>query len=239
MRDCGEVAVAVVVDAFERHEAAPDAAVAADRERALVAAERAAAHVELGALVVEAVAHDDRHRAADRVETEHRVGADDGHAVDGVVGQEVPVDDVAERLVDAHAVLIDGEALRHAVDGRGLKAAVLQVALEHVALRVLEDDARHRLLQHLGHVGVARALDVARRCARPTRAGELADRNGAAFDRRHLHRAAVDAARAGLDRRDGVLELRRLELRGRCATCFFLAAPSSARPWARAAPSSG
>ena len=50
-------------------------------------------------------------RAADGVEAEHRIGADDGDAVDGVVGQEVPVDDVAEGLVDAHAVLIDGEAL--------------------------------------------------------------------------------------------------------------------------------
>ena len=113
-----EVAIAVVVNAFERHEAAPRPALAADREAALVAAERAAHHVELGTLVVEAVAHQDGQRAAERVETEHRIGADDGHAADGVVGQEVVVDDVAEALVDAHAVLVDGEALRHAVDGR-------------------------------------------------------------------------------------------------------------------------
>ena len=53
--------------------------------------------------------------------TEHRIGTDDRDAVDSVVGQEVAVDDVAERLVDAHAVLIDGEALRHAVDRRGVE----------------------------------------------------------------------------------------------------------------------
>ena len=63
-------------------------------------------------------------------------------------------------LVDAHAVLIDGEALRRAVDRRGIEAAVLQLALEQVALRVAEDDARHRVLQHLRHGRVAAALDV-------------------------------------------------------------------------------
>ena len=40
-------------------------------------------------------------------------------------------------FVDAHAVLIDGEALRHAVDGRGVEAAILQVLLEAVALQRL------------------------------------------------------------------------------------------------------
>ena len=43
-----------------------------------------------------------------------------------------------KHFVDAHAVLVDGEALRHAVDGRGFKAAILQVALVDVALRVAE-----------------------------------------------------------------------------------------------------
>ena len=155
-----EIAEAVVVDAFQRHERGPAAVVGAVGQRALVAAEGAAAHVELGALIVEAVAHLDRHRAAERVQAEHRVGADDGDAVDGVVGQEVPVDDVAEGFVDAHAVLVDGEALRHAVDGRGLEAAVLQVALEHVALRVLKNGAGNGLLQHVGHRVIAAALDI-------------------------------------------------------------------------------
>ena len=134
--------------------------------------ERAEAAVDLGALEVEAVAHDDADRAADGVEAEDRIGADDGDAGDGVVGQEVPVDDVAERLVDAHAVLIDGEALRHAVDGRGFEAAVLQIALKHVALRVAEDDARHSVLQHLRKRSIAeRAMSAAE--ARPTAAGNL------------------------------------------------------------------
>ena len=114
----GEVAVAVVVNALEGQEAAPRSAVATDGQAALVATERAAHDVELGTLEVEAVTHHDGQSTTERVETEHRVGADDGHAADGVVGQEVVVDDIAEALVDAHAVLIDGEALRHAVDRR-------------------------------------------------------------------------------------------------------------------------
>ena len=63
-------------------------------------------------------------------------------AVDGIGRQEVPVDGVAERLVDAHAVLIDGEALRQAVDRRSLKAAVLDAGLELVALQVVDHDRR-------------------------------------------------------------------------------------------------
>ena len=45
---------AVVVNALQRHEGGPASVVGAVSQRALVAAEGAAAHVELGALVVEA-----------------------------------------------------------------------------------------------------------------------------------------------------------------------------------------
>ena len=68
--------------------------------------------------------------ATDGVEAEDGIGAHDRHAVDRVGRQEVPVDGVAEGLVDAHAVLIDGKPLRQAVDGRSLEAAILDAGLE-------------------------------------------------------------------------------------------------------------
>ena len=93
-----ELPPAIVPDALERQESAPSAAALARGQFTLNAPERAAAHVDLGALEVETVAHQDGHGAAKRVEAEHRIGADDGDALDGAVGQEVPVDDVAEGL---------------------------------------------------------------------------------------------------------------------------------------------
>ena len=64
-----------------------------------------------------------------------------------IVGQEVEIDDVAERFVDAHAVLIDGHALRDAIDRRSFKAAILDIRLEAVALNVADGDARARAVR--------------------------------------------------------------------------------------------
>ena len=75
-----EIAQAVVLNALDGHEGAPVPLRGAGGQLTLDVAERAAAAVDLGALEVEAVAHHDRHRAAERVETEDRVGADDGDA---------------------------------------------------------------------------------------------------------------------------------------------------------------
>ena len=99
-------------------------------------------------------------------------------------------------FVDAHAVLVDGEALRRAVHGRGVEAAILQAALVDVALRVAEDDARHRVLQHLGDRRVLELGDVGGRSAADGRR-ILGDRDLAAGNRRHVDGAAVDAASAG------------------------------------------
>ena len=70
--------------------------------------------------------------AAQRVEPVYRVAGHERHAIDGGFRNEVPVDDVAKNFVDADAVLIDGQALRRADDGRGGKAAIVEVALKLV-----------------------------------------------------------------------------------------------------------
>ena len=73
----------------------------------------------------------DRQRAAQRVESEHRVRAGNQlDAGDRRLRQQVPVDDVAERLVDAHAVLEHRQALGHAEQRRGREPAKVDVRLE-------------------------------------------------------------------------------------------------------------
>ena len=47
-------------------------------------------------------------------------------------GKQVPVDRVAEGLVDAHAVLVDRQTLRRTEHRRGLEAAIQDVGLERV-----------------------------------------------------------------------------------------------------------
>jgi len=103
----GELTPPIVLDALERQEGAPGSAALACRQLTLNASKGSRASVDLGALEIEAIAHQDRDRTAERVEAEHGIGADNGYAFDGAVGQEVPVDDIAEGLIDAHAVLVD------------------------------------------------------------------------------------------------------------------------------------
>ena len=78
-------------------------------------AERPAGRLDFAAVVGEAVLQLHVQRAAERVEAEHRVRAFQVDLVDRGLGQRVPVDRVAERLVEADAVDIDGEPLRRAL----------------------------------------------------------------------------------------------------------------------------
>ena len=126
----------------------------------LATPERAAHDVDLAALVAEAVLHQDADRAAQCVQAERRVVADDRHGGDGVARDDVPVHRVAEGFVDAHAVLVDGEALRAPADRRRVEAAVGDFRAHRVAGGVGDDDARHLLLQRLLDRRRAFALDV-------------------------------------------------------------------------------
>ena len=82
------------------------------------------------ALPGEAVLHHHIDRAAQRVEAEHRIAAPHIHAGDGGLRDGVPVDGVAKGFVQPHAVLIDRQALRRALQRRGLEAVKAQI-LEH------------------------------------------------------------------------------------------------------------
>ena len=170
----------------------------------LRAIERTAAKIGFKAVPREAVLHRHVDGAAERVEPEDRVSGDDRHLVDRVLGNEVPVDGVAERLVDAHAVLIDGEADRRSGDRRRVEAAIADVWLEVVARYVADRDARRLTRQRFGDRRIVEGLNVL--CARlPDREGRLRDVDLAAAERRrrdHVEGREHDCVRARGGRED-------------------------------------
>jgi len=145
----GEITEAVFFDVFAGKVGRDTAAVAAGLDTDLLAAERTEHGVDLAAGVGEAVLHGDRQRTADGIQAEHRVAANDGDIADGIGRDDVQIDRIAERLVDAHAVLIDRKALCAAADGRGIKSSIRDVGAEAAAADVGDDDARHLLLDGL------------------------------------------------------------------------------------------
>ena len=80
---------------------------------------------------------------AECVEAEQRVGP--RHQVDrldGGIGNERPVDCIAERLIDPHAVLVHGYALRQPEKRGADEATVLDVRLQRIVLRFVDEYAR-------------------------------------------------------------------------------------------------
>ncbi len=98
-------------------------------------AERTAEHAHAMAGMREAGLRLDRDGAAQGIEAEQRIGAGhQRHAGDCVGRQQLPVHRVAERLVHAHAVLIDGNALREPEQWRRGKTPELDVRLKRIRL---------------------------------------------------------------------------------------------------------
>ena len=116
-------------------------------KHALAPAEGPAGNLRLAALEVEAIFHLDRQGAAQGVRAEDRAAGDEAEAVDGEFRHEIPIHRSAEHLVDAHAVLINGEALRLADLRRGVETAEQQVRLKGTILRPADIDAGSALLE--------------------------------------------------------------------------------------------
>ncbi len=98
-------------------------------------AERSAVERSRRSRILRAALGPDRQRAAERVQTEQ--GVRTGNEVDrrdrGARDQ-IPVHRVAERLVDAHAVLVHRDPLRRAEQRRSAEPAISDVGLKGVAL---------------------------------------------------------------------------------------------------------
>ena len=112
-----KIAKAVVTHAFERAIDGEIVDLLAILRRTLDASERAAHRVDLGALVVETILHQHVDRSAQCIEAEGGIVGHDGDRSDRSCRDQVPVDGVAERFVDAHPVLVNRKSLRRAGDG--------------------------------------------------------------------------------------------------------------------------
>jgi hypothetical protein len=120
------------------------------------AAPHAAMGAHLAAVLLEAVAGRHGERAAQRVQAEHRVRAGDHRDLGDRAGRDqVPVDGVAEGLVDAHPVDEHRQPLRRAQRGRGREAPEVDVQLVRVAGGVVDVDAADAPVQRLRERGGA------------------------------------------------------------------------------------
>ncbi len=107
-------------------------------------------------------------RSTERIEAVHGIRAgDEGDARECRHRHEVPVDDVAEHLVDAHAIDEHRQALRRAEERRRGEAAVVHVGLQRIAGRGARGHARCAPLEEFrGRRRPAsdRAVDAPKRC---------------------------------------------------------------------------
>src|ERR1700730_8726202 len=92
-------------------------------------------------MVAKAILHLDGNRSPQGIEPVDRIAGHEGHAIDGVLRNEIPVDEVAEDFVDAYAVLVDRQSLRGSDHRRGGEAAIVEVALKLVSALVAERNA--------------------------------------------------------------------------------------------------
>ena len=137
---------------------------AAHSEAVLLAPEAAALHLRHDLVRRRSpTARDDVDGAAEGVAAEHRCRtADHLDPLDVVERQQVVVDLFDSRLVHAHAVDEDAQALRLTADGGGSEAAERQIHLPRVPLLVAQGHARQARERFLERHGPAAAEPIGR-----------------------------------------------------------------------------
>ena len=137
----------------------------------------------------------DRQRSAEGVEPEHRVRA--GHQIDPRdrrARDQIPVDDIAEGLVDAHAIEEHRQSLRRAENGRSGEATKVDVGLVRIALRGIGRDAAGVVEHEVAEGWPALPIDFAR--AKRLHIGrDILERNAESGQRGradHLHRGKLN-----------------------------------------------
>ena len=105
------------------------------------------------------ILHFEGERTADGVEAIDRIAGNERQPVDGVLRDQVPIDDIAEHLVDANAVLVDGEPLRRADDRARDITAIIEIELELIAGLTAQCDSGQRLHHRLQKVRRLRVVE--------------------------------------------------------------------------------
>jgi hypothetical protein len=101
----------------------------------------------------EAALHDHVDRTAQCVQAEHRIGAPHIQPVHRHLRNCVPVDRVAESLVQAHAVLVDSNALWHSLQRGCFKAMEAHILEQDIALGIAKRNTGGLHAQCVQHGG--------------------------------------------------------------------------------------
>src|ERR1700683_107461 len=127
-----------------------------------MAAEGTAVSLKLRARVSVAAFGLKRERAAKRIQTEDGIGAgDQRHCANGRLGDQIPVDRIAEGFVDAHTVDVNRKTFGRAEQRRGGEPVVVDVELERVARALAGVDAAEIIVEVVGCVRGLLPLHVA------------------------------------------------------------------------------
>ena len=188
-----KIAVSVVAHSFQRTIDGKIVDLLAILRRTLDASERAAHRVDFGALIVEAILHLHVDGSAQRIEAERGIIGHDGDRPDRSGRDQVPIDGVAERFVDAHPVLVNRQSLRSTGDRRRNETSKLYVRHKWISGRVADDEARHVLLQGVRDVQRVGARDL-RGTNGIDRCRHLVDINSRTGDRRRRGRVDKNPA---------------------------------------------
>ena len=156
------VAPAVLAVVLVGGEQVEVAAVHARARGCAQAAERAARLRQFRPLEGGSVVREQYERAAQRVKAERRVGVAELDAANRHFRKQVGLHHIAERVVDAHAVLKRGDADALAQQRAGDEAAVVEVALIRVVLQIDRGGAGERALDEIVERETALGLERAR-----------------------------------------------------------------------------
>lgn len=100
----------------------------------------------------------------ERVESEEGIGARRQRDFrDSDLWDQVPSDDIAERLVLAHSVHINRDAFRSSEQRRGGISAVVDIRLQGILLVLVDVHAAERAVEEVSEIERATLLDIARR----------------------------------------------------------------------------
>src|SRR5258708_21507273 len=129
-------------------------------DRSLPAAEGAEQAFALGSGIGETVLHLDDGRATQRVQAENRIRSFERQPIDGDIGNQIPIERIAEGLVEPHAIGENGEALGVARKRRSLKPAVEQAGLKRIVLRVGKGNSRYAQIQRVDRARSPKAVQI-------------------------------------------------------------------------------
>ena len=114
--------------------------------------EGAGAEFDTGSLETESIFHIDSQGATKAIESKQRIGtAAESNALNRRLGQQIPVNGIAQWLINANTILIDCNSLSQTQQRRCSETAILKIRLQGIALSIIQSDATKTLSKKVGN----------------------------------------------------------------------------------------